>query len=293
MKLVAFSIYLSYTTPKGDTMLNSYKKVYSQNADRLIKEDWRHMDKNQLVNKYIEVEEDEELAEAYLCAIICRYWGALNKYYSMSYKSVPDITIYHDWLVQAIMRAIKNRKWKDPENKLYNDPAGPDKVINRCLISERLIYYQGANTFKRKGNYKNESLDKLQDELGEDPSILSHIDERLDGGSISITNLVKDTFNNKDYVLSFMIDGIINADVFDKKDQEDVRESTFSKKKLLKHLRNIDENYCKIFSTNMNIPLKEVREAANELNSFPRNKMIIAIKLNLKKLRKMYSKIEE
>lgn len=272
-------------------MLDFYKNVYAQHANSLIKEDWKHMNKNQLVNKYIEVENDKPLAEAYMSAIIYRYWGALSKYQHLSYKSVPDTTVYHDWLVQAIMRAIKARKWKDPTNKLFNDPAGPDKVINRCIISERLIYFQGSNTFKRRGNYKNKSLDKLQDELGEDPAVLSYNDISLDDGTVSINNLIYKTFDNNP-ALSFIIDGIINTDVFETEQINGSSYSAFSEKKLIKHLRNIDENYCKIFSTNNSIPLENVEKEAEKLKSLTRRRMLTTVKVNMQQLRKNYTQFK-
>lgn len=274
-------------------MLDTYKKAYEKCADALISENWRKMNKNDLVNKYIDIEKDKKLANAYMSAIIVRYWGALSKYYNSSYKVVDKMTC-HDWLVQAIMRAIKNRKWKDPTNKLYNDPFAPDKVINRCIISERLIYFQASNTAKRRQNYGMESLEKLQDDFGDAPNLPTYTPEELDEGTISISNLIDKAFNEEEYVLAFMVDGIINYDTFETfKDDKGNKYTEFSEKKLMRHLRALNSSYCKNFSTTFNQPLNKVTEAVEKCKQLTRPRLRTAIRRNMKKLNRKYEKILE
>lgn len=280
-------------------MLSTYKKTYEQCADSLITENWRKMNKNTLVNKYIEIEKDEKLANAYMSAIIVRYWGALNKYWNSSYKVVDKMTC-HDWLVQAIMRAIKHRKWKDPNNKLYNDPYAPDKVINRCIISERLIYFQGSNTAKRKNNYGVMSLTQLLEE-NSDPNNENYTSQNLlplynpkelDEGSISLSSLVDKAFDEKEYVLAFMVDGIINYDTFERfKDDEGKNYTEFSEKKLMRHLRALNSKYCETFAFNFNKHIDEVEKAVEECKQLTRPRLKTMVKRNMKKLYKKYEKI--
>lgn len=270
-------------------MLESYKKTYEQYADSEIKENWRKMNKNDLINKYIEIEKNPRLANAYMSAIIVRYWGAISKYHILSYKSATPEN-YHDWLVGAILRGIKNRKWKDPNNKLYNDPNGPDKVMNRCIISERLVWYQGANTFKRRQNFTTESIERLQEDLEDAAPFPTYEEDALSPGNMDINNLINKAFKNKEYVMAFMIDGIINYNTFEKaKDDEGKSFIQFSEKKLLRHMNNLNATVCGNFSYIYNKPIQEVEEAVDDCKKLTRTRMRTAVKRNMKKLQQIYS----
>lgn len=273
-------------------MLDTYKKSYEECADLYIKENWRKMNKNDLINKYIEVENDPKLANAYMSAIICRYWGVLNRYYNSSYNSVDKFTC-HEWLVGAILRAIKHRKWLEPDNKLYGDLNGPDKVINRCLASERLGFFQSSNTYKRRQNYGIESIDKLQEDNVDSPYIPTYLPENLDEGTLSINQLISNSFDNKDYVTSFLIDGIVNYDVFEPANspKTKVDYSIFSEKKLLRHLRALSFQYAKTFATSFDKPIEEVKTAVQECTSLTRTKLKTAVTKSMKQLTKHYSKL--
>lgn len=282
-------------------MLSSYKSSHEKCADALITEDWRKMNKNKLVNRYLEVEKDKDLANAYLSAIIVRYWGALSKYYNSSYKVVDKMTCY-DWLVDAIMRALDRRKWLDPTSTVYNDPYGPDKVINRCIISERLGYFQSSNTYKRKNNYGLESLERLQDKndsLSDIPTYMQNLlptytPEELDEGNISISSLVEKAFDDKEYVLAFMVDGIVNYNTFEVfKDDEGKKYSNFSEKRLMRHLRALNSNYCQTFSNTFHKPLDEVEGAVKECGLLSRARLKTAVQRNMKKLKRKYEKLLE
>ena len=269
-------------------MLDTYKKLYENCADTWIQEDWRKMNKNDLINKYIEIESDPVLANAYISAIVVRYWNAINKYNMLSHKSAEP-EFYHEWLVGAILRGIKNRKWKDPNNKLYNDPNGPDKVINRCIISERLVWYQGANTYKRMQNFNMESIERIQEEPEEASFLPSYEETQLSAGSLDIKGLINKSFNNKEYVMAFMIDGIINYNTFEKsKNTEGKSFITFSEKKLLRHMNGLNATICDNFSYSYGLPIDKVKEAMSNCKSLTRGRMRTAIRRNMKKLRQIY-----
>lgn len=150
-------------------MLESIKRSYVQTAQ--VIPDWKEVSKSELANRYIENENDNIKRNAYFAALMCRYWPAIGKYYMQSKRSVPIEECY-EWLIHALMYALKHRKWLEPGNKLFGDLAGPDKVINRCIISTRQIFYQASNTHKRKANYGNESIDK-QFDTDDDSSYVS------------------------------------------------------------------------------------------------------------------------
>lgn len=133
-----------------------YKTLY--NNASIIK-NWQTMNKNDLINAYIDNEKDENLRSAYFSAIMCRYWGNIGKYYTSSKASGFTIEDCYSWLVEAIMIGLKYRKWRDSNNQLSKDKNAPDKVINRCIFSRRRYYYYISNLKKNKGEYNKVSLD--------------------------------------------------------------------------------------------------------------------------------------
>ena len=271
-------------------MLESYRLSYERCADGIIKEDWRHANKNDLINKYIEVEEDPKLRDAYISAIIVRYWGALDKYKMLSGRYVtPDM--FHEWLVDAILKAIRNRKWKDPSNKLYNDPNGPDKVVNRCIISRRLEWFQRENTKKRHGNFLVVSIDKMLMELDDAAPLPAYDEFELHEGNIDIARLISSAFDNGEYVLAFMVDGIINYYIFDKV-VERVGENgklVYNEGKLLRHLHALNDNFVDTFSELFNKKPKDVKKAISYCNKLSDSKMKASVHKNMRKLQRIFT----
>lgn len=274
-------------------MLEAYKKAHEDCADAYIKENWRKMDKNVLVNRYVEVEENPVLADAYMSAIICRYWGAISKYYSSSYKSV-DVQTCYEWLVQAILWAVQHKKWLEPGNKLQKDPNGPDKVINRCIASVRLGFFQSSNTHKRRQNFGLDSLEGIEESDTKTGLIPAFESEDLDEGTLSIRQLVDNAFDRKDYTTAFVVDNIINYDVFKaSRDEAGVLHNTFNKKKLLRLLRAMNYQYSKNFACLYNKPLDSVNQAVQECTSLSRTRLKTAVDRSMRNLVKHYTKVLE
>lgn len=274
-------------------MLEAYKKAHEDLADLYIKENWRTMDKNVLVNKYVEVENNPKLADAYMSAIICRYWNAINKYYNSSYKVVDAQTCY-EWLIQAILWAVQHKKWLEPGNKLQKDPAGPDKVINRCIASVRLGFFQSSNTDKRRQNFGLDSLDGIAEDESKAGLMPSFESEDLDEGTMSINQLISSAFDKKDYTTAFVVDNIVNYDVFESfKDDGGVLHSTFNKKKLLRLLRAMNYHYSETFAYLYNKPLDNVTEAVQECTALSRTRLKTAVERSMRNLTKHYARVLE
>lgn len=266
-------------------MLDSQKRLYEQKADLIP--GWRKMSKNLLVNSYIQYEHDPKYADAYMSAIICRYWGAISKYYNSSKNSVTVEECY-DWLIRSILYAIQRRDWLDPNNKLYTDPNAPDKVINRVIISTRLGFFQSSNTHKRKCNYGTKSFEGMLEENPEsEDSILGNEDCQEEEGWWDIKNLVQKAFKEKDYVKALMVDSIVYYDVFDRERGADgYWYSQFNPKKLSRHLRNAGQRYCKTFAETYGVQEQEVQMAVQECKELSRTRLYTAIRRNLKALQK-------
>lgn len=270
--------------------LNFYKNKHK--AEASIIPNWEKMNKNALINAYIDHEDDPKLSSAYLSAIICRYWNNIHTYHLQSNIVVKDPTLYYDWLVSAIMRAIEKRKWKDPNNKLYDDPNGPDKVVNRCIKSERLRWFQVANKPKRSANMYAESIEQLMEDDGDLAPLPSVDMERTTNDSLMASMLVDKLLKKGDFVTAYAVCGIVNYDVFEKsKDEVGKEYIQFSKKKLLRYLNNLSDKDCEIFATCFELSPQIAIEAKNECNKLSRVRMKTALNRGLKYLQKVLKEV--
>lgn len=233
-------------------MLDDYKHIFEEKANNI--NNWKNLSRSELCNLYLE-EKDKELANSYLSAIICKFWNvAVHNYYSLNNKEVKDIDCYNN-LIDSILYALESKVWLEPNNKLYNDPKGPEKAINVVLSSRKLNIYAYNNMYKRRLNKESLSLEYLK----ELPTYFGELKTEDKCGDNFISNKIKYFFNRKEYLKAFVIDAIINCDVFD----IDNNNYAFSEKKLRKHLRDlIDNNYHIIFSDLYEIPTEKVERAA-------------------------------
>lgn len=265
-------------------MLNEYKQTYESVADTWIEEDWRKENKNNLFNKYIEYEKiHPKKAEAYLCAIISRYWNLVNCYYAKG-KGAYTAEDVHDWLLDVINCALRDRPWiKGSGNRLEGDKNGPDKYINVCMKSRIQGFYQWSNATKRQQSFTEYSLEKAMEDSGDIklPGIdyVKDLDFYMD-----LKKYIHNQFENKNYIYGFLIDGIINAPVMEYTKEKEGIYSQFNKKKLSKHIRLMENSYCHTFAQMYDIPEQEVLKAKNECSKLSSAHIYKILKTSLKEL---------
>lgn len=263
-------------------MLAELQRTYEKTANRI--NGWKNINKNKLANLCIENEHDPLLYQAYLSALICKYWKCIGIQYSSSYKSVTIEDCY-EWVINAILYSLKHRKWLDPNSNLYNDPNGPDKAINVCIATERRIFYQAANTDVRRINFTLASSDSLFEEYG-DCVFPVNFDENLKQVEDPTRHIVNQAFNDKNYFLAFMVDRITSYNVFDKVVENNKTYSVFNEKRLARYMRNMDNCYIKEFSDKFGFNINEVQAAATSCMSLSRIKTKSSITRNMKILSK-------
>ena len=237
-------------------MLDEYKNIFRSCANRIP--DWESVSKNDLCRKYLECETNSELQNAYLSAIMLRYWNLIGKYYYMS-SNAASIEDCYEWLEDSVCYVLKEASWKNSSKALFNDPNGPDKAINRCMKCARLTHYQYINRKKRRDNFGMLSLEDLSESFGKstvepvDHRALEHID------TIGIKDYVKQLFVKKDYFLAFMIDCIVFGNVFETgKDEDGNSYSEFNIRKLVKTMSHLSPYYLREFSFKYNIEPEDV-----------------------------------
>ena len=265
-------------------MLSEIKHSFINCAN--IIPDWRTESIQQLSNNYIQYEKtDPILKDAYFAALMCRYWSAIDKYYMQS-QPVASAEDCFEWLTHALLYALEHRKWLDPTSNIYDDPNGADKVINRCIKSTRLIFYDNSNKDKRKIQAVTFSLNELCEQNGDSSFPTDYIENSPD---INIgKELIKDAFIKRNYFDCFMIDGIINADTTDYYIENYNRYnvySIFSIKKLVKHLKQLDDSYCNLISRRFNLDNKIMATNAKEIRQLSSQRLYTKIKNRLEALK--------
>lgn len=255
-------------------MLPELKKNLEFSADTLVP-GWRDLSKNEVIQKYVD-EENTNLQDGYLSAIMCKYWGAINRCYNKVYKTASVQEAY-DMVVDGILYALKQRAWLDPTNKLYNDPNGPDKALNVAISSAILVYFQFSNTQKRKAQVTALSMDYLFDEYGD--TVFREVHTDFNEGSYLIEKLVKEEFNKQNYAASFIIDGAAYGDTFKyTKSSNGIIVSEFNKRMLMKHLKHLDYNYLSDFAKRYKLSDETVNKAAETCSEMSTERLTTVMK---------------
>lgn len=259
-------------------MLDEYKDLYRLNANQI--KGWETIDKSELCRLCLANEDNTLLYNQYLSAVICRYWNLISKFYAQS-KNLAEPTDCYDWLIHSILYAFKHRQWENPDSPMYNDPKAPDKIINRCMKSSRLIHYQFYNRKKRRKEYNLVSIEELQSNLNSDDINIEDESANIDTSDLDVSFYISQIFREKEYFLAFILDIICTDDVFTV--IEDSVE--FNIKKLAKYFKSIDDVYLRDFSKRYDIEYSDVYQAAILAKNVPESKLKYKIEDTLLRLK--------
>ena len=262
-------------------MLDDLKKIYTQKADMIP--NWKKLSKNELCNLYIE-NENSFLADSFLAAIFCKYWNKINTLYHSS-KPAATAEDCYEWMVESILYSLKNRKWLDPDNKLFDDPNGPDKVINRVIACRRITFFQQLLADKRRVSISTSSMDKLQEETND---YLTPSEDNIKEHALSmdIISLIHNLFEKKEYFSAFFIDAVLNGDCFTSDDENNIN-LKFDEKRCIKYLKNISPDYCSIFAEQYNLDKELVYSTLKYIQGFDTFEYQRKIKYNLNVLKRL------
>ena len=259
-------------------MLEEYRLQCKEKANAI--QGWEALSKNELCNKYIETE-DAALKDAYLAAILYRYWKLIPKFYYQSANVCTPEDCY-DWLVESVLCALNCKRWTESDSSIYKDPNGPDKVINRAMKCARLNFYQFINRKKRKDNFGLLSLDELKENLHDNSNDIEDPETGVNDETIlSVKEYIKDVFNGKEYFLAFMLDCIVTENIFDR--ESDV--TRLNQKSLTKLLRELDTIYAKQFANRYDFEVSRVLHALAYCQGLTSTKIQSKIEYNLLKLK--------
>lgn len=263
-------------------MLEEYKELCRKAAN--IAPGWQELSKNDLCREYVKNKGNETLQNAYISAILYRYWNLISKYYYQSANCATPEECY-GWLVDSVSCCVNLAAWENPDSSIYNDPNGPDKVINRCMKCARLTYYQFINRKKRRDDFGTLSVDELKELYGNGAPEPDDPEQEYDVSLFIIKDYIIEEFRKKNYFVSFLIYFILYANVFDVIKLEDSRSSEFNLRKMCRIMSTIEEDMLVSFSEDLKLPLSDVTKAAEYVRSVPSGNMKKKIQQTLENLK--------
>lgn len=255
--------------------------------------DYQKLSKTELANGYCDAK-TQEVKDQYFSALMLRYWYKIYEWSKNSISTKLEPEDYSSWLVEAISLALKicdfnvlpiredNRipEWRDPKSKMFNDPNGPDKVINRCIFSIRNYYYQNFNKDKRKINYICSSIEAQEEAFGDAAEAIQYASIYDEDSSCG--DLIQLLIDKNRLLEAIVVEGIAYEDVF----KEDKDSSyCFNKRKLVKYLKNLNKDYIIYFHSRFGIDAGKVEESVSFLKSLPNNKLYEYIDKTLDKFK--------
>ena len=225
-----------------------------------LKEPYERIDKSKL-DKY----NCNEVAELYLSSssimeknecisfLVCETWNLLQKIYYQNNNNILTAEECYDIFIQTLHYVITSHVWTKPESSLYNDDKAFAKAMAITIQSRRKNYLKAKFTQKRVVNNSKISLDSLEEDFQEG-YFSNYEDDYSDMCTSKINRVIKDLFERKDYVTAFILEAVMYNNIFTDEHNLDLR-------KLRKHLRNIDEDFCEFFAAKHDLNLQEVKHS--------------------------------
>lgn len=241
--------------------LTEARRTYQAAASYLG--DYRSISKWELAHGYSVAQKnnDRNKMNYFFGALMDRYWYKIPQWIlnSASLHLPPEEFVH--WLEDSLLVAFR---WElgNPDSSIYDDPNGPDKVINRCCFSTRGREYQYYNKDKRKNDAQAVSIYQEYED-GDDSESFNLLDNvastkgpRVDGAK-ELINLFLSQHNP---VGAMILDGVAYQNAFkenreahyiEEKDSQgrDIRKKyigkseAFDMRRLVKHLRAIDKSF--------------------------------------------------
>ena len=227
-------------------MLEEYKNIYSNYT---LDNDLKKKDRNELLRIYVDTGD-----ESYLAAAIYKFWYILNnKLNNNKNNKFVEPEDFYGMFIDSILETCKNKLWLDKNHNLYNDKKAPEKSINTIFNSKVINYFHACNRQKRKPSFEKIALTEYVTCDSILKSDTSKLDENITKENIN--DLIITLFNKKDYYASYILDMIVNHNVFSLK----YNKISFNKKKLKHYLMNMSDDYCHYFSNNYQIDYDRVK----------------------------------
>ena len=241
-------------------MLEEVYNSYRKKAEEI---NWKNYTINELFFKYIEHENDVN-SDCYFSGIVCRVWGYAGRIYIQCKKHIP-FEECHDCVIDTIRYVLKKRVWENKDSSLFEDPAAPDKAFHIALKRQRSIMLSKFNAYRRLSNFNTLSLDGAREEFNDATDGLLFDLESSEIDKIRI--FISDYFEKGDILSGLLLD-IICYNNYER----------YSEKKILKLLREVDENYFHYYYGYYRVDKKSFLKTVREISTY--SNRLLKIKLN-------------
>ena len=222
-----------------------YQKIYNIADDK-----YKELSSEELVD-LLDDEDYTDVKNQIFSILIYRSWQALvNIFYKQQKTSLTEEECY-DIFLEAFYYVTSTKPWKKEDNSLNNDKDAFIKAMMQCTSSRKINYVIAQHRHKRILNCNTMSIDALKEDFQE--GYFSHYyDKYKDTDKGSLYSLIREFFDNKLYLVSFILDAILTIDVYTEDDNLDIR-------KLRKYLRSLSTVDCKYFANTYNLNFDEVK----------------------------------
>lgn len=215
--------------------------------------------------------------DIYISYLVCKSWNLLQKIYYVNNNANLSSEECYDIFTQTLHYVIKSHVWDNSESTLYKDKDAFMKAMAITIQCRKKNFINAKFKQKRILNNNILSLDSLYEDFNEG-YFTNFIEEYYNLNDYLIDKQIVYYFKRKYYLASFILEGIIYYNIYDKSNNLDIR-------KLRKYLRNIDDDFCKYFSSKYNLSLEEVKNSLKYFKENPQDKLDKKIKLSFMYLR--------
>ena len=253
-------------------MLKSFKEIYVNAAAAIPNH--KDMSQIELAERYAE---GGPYADAYLAALVVRYWNIIDKMVYKDYGLYDEKEAY-DWFMDSLLYIIRDTPWKDEKSSVYNDPKAIERMLNTCVKCARANWFQASNRYKRKINHAAASLEALSDEY-KDAYVPSNL-IKDDTAANTYRYLVTEYFNKQQYLMALIIDVIVHDLTLER--CVDTKSLVLNIKKCIKSLPS---DYYRSFAEIYDFPTEKVEKSFSYIYNMSDNKLKQSIENYIYKLK--------
>ncbi len=255
-------------------ILTELKRIYKEKSRQI--DGIKQKDQIALANLY---HDDPKNKEVYLSELVVRYWNIPSKavYQNLNIFSEEDA---YEWYIEAVLGVLEERPWTNTSSSLYKDPKAFEKAINVRFFCIKTNWFQASNRHKRKLLHDSISLDKCIEEYDD----FTFHNSLVDDTDILTSEIHKDLiirfFQEKNYLLTIIIDLIANQINIDK--VSDIESLSVMVRKYLKKALS---SYVATFTKEYGLPKDEVVEAYYKIYNISDKRLKTSVNYYISKLK--------
>lgn len=257
--------------------LNDIKQMFLQACEisDLTERDRKSIDINELLNHYYNLDKPDR--NYWISQIILYSWPVLeNLYYRNNTLNLTPWECY-DIFIDSIHYVLDKQIWNNKSSSLYQDKNAFMKALYVKTSSTKKNCMNGKFKQKRFANQYTISTEYIAEEYGD--GFLTHTEDHPDLYRDTLEQLCKDFFEQKQYATFFIMDAILNYNVFNDDLSIDYR-------KVRRYLRDTRNYYCDVLAARYDIDLKKLQDVSVEYSALSLNELTSKIDNALQELRK-------